>query len=216
MPSASPIELLRTSVTRTDFTIALIEAWRRRTATVPTKAQVAVLWAQYALETGEGAYCWNNNLGNVKVTQAQASAGVPYTMLHNVREIENGKPVTYQPPSPQTWFRAYDTLSDGMADYVKRFRDGNYSLAWPAVLGGDPEAFAGAIKSRGYFSAPLVDYQRGMRGLFTKYMRLDDYERAVEAVDSVPTIPAVDDQPIIHADPSVYLQNGDDVDTGKA
>lgn len=46
-----------------------------------TREQAGVLWAQYAIETGKGKFCWNCNIGNVKVTAGQVQAGTDYFML---------------------------------------------------------------------------------------------------------------------------------------
>ncbi len=61
-----------------DFARALLEVWPEA-----TKAQAGVLWAHFAGETGDGKYCWNWNLGNVKHVQGD---GFDYVALAGVWE----------------------------------------------------------------------------------------------------------------------------------
>ncbi len=68
----------RTTPTKTDFARALLHEWPGA-----TKEGAGVLWAHFAGETGDGIYCWNWNLGNVKHTKGD---GYDYVSLKGVWE----------------------------------------------------------------------------------------------------------------------------------
>lgn len=179
------VELVKTTFTLADYTRAVLVAWSREHGSYPSEGTCAVLWSQYALETGRGAACWCNNIGNVKHVQGD---GHDYCELPNTWEIENGKRVVYQPPSPQTWFRAYASLEEAM-DHHLSFLAKRYGNAWPAIEAGDPVAFATALKARGYYTAPLADYARGLSSMVLEYKRSGAYTAALEALELPPTDP---------------------------
>lgn len=176
------VPLTKTTFTTKDFARALLAAWPEA-----TKAAAGVVWAQYALETGRGAACWNNNIGNVKCTPSQAFAGVPYFMLPNTWEIIGGKKITFQPPHAATWFRAFATLAEGMAHHLAFLKNKRYAPAWPAVEAGDPDAFARKLKAQGYYTAPVEQYAAGLRAYHVEWMRSKAWDEAVAA--STPTAP---------------------------
>lgn len=163
-------------VRRTSFSLDDFAAAIRAACPELSRLAAGIIWAQYALETGRGSACWNNNIGNVKVTQGQAAAGVPLYMLPNTWEIIHGKREVFQPDDPQTWFRWFPDLESGMVHHVGFLRDRRYKPAWPAVLAGDPTAFTVELKRLGYFTAPLQAYAGGMRHLHAEWMREADWE----------------------------------------
>lgn len=113
--SEQRLTLTRTTHTLADYTGAVVAAWSRLYGSPPTEGTCGVLWAQYALETGRGSACWNNNIGNVKHVRGD---GYDYVELPNTWEIIGGKKVIFQPPDPQTWFRVYDSLAEAMVDHL--------------------------------------------------------------------------------------------------
>lgn len=127
-----------------DVLAALRRAWPEG-----SRESLLVLLAQWGIETGDGAKCWNYNLGNVKRLKGQ-----PWTMLAGTWEILGGKKVVFQPPHPQTHFAAFDSLDEGASFYLEKMR-GRFAPAWPAVLAGDPSQFAADLKRLGYYTAPL-------------------------------------------------------------
>ena len=173
----SVVPLTRTTCTTDELAAAIREA-----DPSITRAAAGIIWAQWALETGRGSACWNNNIGNVKCTPAQAAAGVPFCMLPNTTEYIGGVLHTFQPPHVQTWFRAFSSLAEGMAHHLAFLRR-KYDNAWPALLSGDPTAFATELKRRGYYTAPLEAYAGSMRHLHAEWMREADW------VDLVPVEP---------------------------
>ena len=152
----------RTALEPEEVRQALTAAWLERFGVSPLSDSVSVLLAQIAQETGFRA-CWNFNLGNVK---ARPSAiGPDYCELAGVWEIQNGERIELKMGEPGTQFRAFRTLNEGAAAYLEvlahRFAD-----AWPAVVAGDPIAFAVALKRAHYYTAPLDDYTRGLSSRF--------------------------------------------------
>jgi hypothetical protein len=194
---------VRTSFTTDDYARALFYGWRDVFGEFPTKAQCAVLFAQWALETGKGHFCWNNNLGNVKEIP---NDGLPYFALPGTWEIEAGKRVVLDVKDPGSWFTAFPTLADGMAHHLRFLSTKRYAPAWPAVLEGDPYMFAANLKARGYYTAPLADYAAGMKRLFAEFMRDDAYElaRASSLVGHGPEKEAANVPPPVDFEPRRY------------
>lgn len=180
------VELHRTTFTTAAWCGALLDAWPDA-----TQAQAGVLWAQYALETGRGAACWNNNLGNVKHVSGD---GHDYVMLPSTWEIENGRRVVYQPPDPQTWFRAYDSLGAGMVEHLAFLRR-HYASAWAAVDAGDPALFASLLRAHGYYTGSEDDYRRALVALHAEFMAVAAWRQAVDerAPTDPPEAPGEDD-----------------------
>lgn len=177
-----PTPVIRTPITMRDFARAMILTLRVQGIT-PTKAACGVMWSQYAIETGAGGFCWNHNLFNHKCTQAMADRGVPYMMLANTWEIIDGKRVSFQPPHPATWFRAYASFEAAMSDHVTSITKGRYASSWPAVLAGDVREYAAQLRAHGYYTAPLEAYQAGLERPFSSWMATTAYEVALEAIE---------------------------------
>lgn len=135
----------------------------------PTDGQVAVLTAQSALESGRWRSMHRFNPGNIK---ASADYGFLYTQ-YRCNEVIGGKTEWFDPPHPQTSFRAFMDLESGVLDYL-RFLSGRvrYATPWAAAIKGDPAAFVHALKTAGYFTAPEGPYLKGVVSLFNEYMRL--------------------------------------------
>ena len=67
--------LIHTDVTRESFVAAAETALAKLFGKPAQHASVALLWAQFALETGRGKSCWNYNLGNRKARPAAYGPG---------------------------------------------------------------------------------------------------------------------------------------------
>lgn len=180
------VERTKTPFTLAEYTRALLIAWFRHYGAYPTEKTCAVLWSQYALETGRGAACWNNNIGNVK---HHPTDGFDYFELPNTWEMDaNGNRHVYQPPDPQTWFRAYPTLEDAMEHHIA-FLIKRYSKAWDAAKDGQPDTFAAELKRLGYYTASAAVYTRGLVSLTKEFERSKAYVDAVATLDRPPTDP---------------------------
>ena len=191
-----------TTATVAELSRALVHSWGE--ATAPSADGLAVLVAQWALETGWGKSCHAWNLGNVKsvqgdghdytffacwevLTKAQAASALATATLRadgtgpNVttgKARNDGKvEVWFYPDHPGCRFRAFDSLEHGAAAYLAKLRS-RFARAWPYVEAGDPSGFAAALKSQGYFTAPL-DGADGYRPLLVGI-----YNRVVKQVAS--------------------------------
>lgn len=198
----TPMPVIKTPIGMRDFALALIRCLKSSNV-VPTKRAAGVFWAQYALETGAGPFCWNYNLFNHKCTQAMALAGVPYMMLANTWEIENGKKVIYQPPHPATWFRSYASFEAAMSHHIQAVKNGRYASSWEPLMNGDVREYAARLRARGYYTAPLDSYQRLLAVKMAEWMGSPAYEEALTEViaameaETLPDVTVVD-QPIVH------------------
>lgn len=161
----------RTQQTPREVFEAICDAWPRVIGGEPSRESVLVLLSQWSIETGDGRSCWNFNLGNVKRVKGQ-----PWTWLNSVWEILGGKKVVFQPPHPQTHFRAFHTAEDGAEAYLQ-FLHTRFARSWPAVMQGDPAAFAHALKLQGYYTAPEEAYVRAIRGRFDHFAKTIPAER---------------------------------------
>lgn len=202
------VPVKRTPVTMPDYVRAVVRHWFRVGTGIPLEKSVAVLWAQYMIETG-GRSVWNYNLGNVKHIQGD---GHNYQMLNGVWEgvtpmaavqlIQSGqavedtnpshikavgpnrKSVVFKPPHPVTWFRAFASLDEAMAEHLK-FLAQRYSKAWPAVLEGDYSDFAFLLKKQGYFTASAEAYAIGMRAPYNELIASSTYEELAASMHEV-------------------------------
>lgn len=151
---------------------ALWGAWKTQFGEAPRKASLLLLIAHWAIETGEGAsmHCWN--VGNAKSVPGDGRSWTNFRCW----EVIKGQKVWFDPPHPQTRFRAFDTLAEGCADYLamlfKRF-----NLSWPAVVNGSPEEFAHLLKVQRYYTADETMYAKALR------LRFNTYEKTIGIYD---------------------------------
>lgn len=215
--SEQNVPVTRTVVSMRDYARAVLRAWHLvAPGSLPLKRSIAVLWAQYMIETG-GAACWNWNVGNVKHVPGD---GYDYHMLKGTWEgvdkviadalIAKGLAmldtneshkkavaprvcVVFQPPHPATWFRAYPSLDEAMTHHLTLLAKRRYASAWPHVIDGDFRAFAQALKNRGYYTATAAAYANGMAGHYDAFMQSTVYENerdALEMIRDAPTEPS--------------------------
>lgn len=176
------VPTVRTNFKVEDFIKSLVKAWYQSYKVVPTKAQIAVIYSQWGLETGLGAFCWNNNIGNVKAVDVPGVV-VEYCALNGVWEIINGKRITLKPEDPGAWFRSFPTLDLGVASHMDILRNKRYKIAWAAVEQGNPALFAHLLRQQGYYTAPEADYMRAMQYYFLKFMNSNMFERVIDSFD---------------------------------
>lgn len=166
------VDAQKIQVTKEEYIKALIIAWEKTFEEHPKKEQIGVIYSQTMIETGLKAF-WNNNIGNIKYVPSKNPEDdklKKYMMLPNVWEIINGQKVIFNPPHPATWFRAFDTLAEGIEDHFQFLAGKRWKLAWTAVVAGDPSDFARKLKIQGYYTAPLADYEKGLNLYFKSYM----------------------------------------------
>lgn len=166
---------------------------------------VATLMAQSALESGRWQSMFNFNVSNIKCEPTRAGL---YTCFPLLNEIIKGKTVWFSdvaeltgkggspvgavhplpPGHPQSRFRAYDTLTDGVKDKLNFLNRTRYAVAKDAALGGSPGAYSRALSTAGYYTANVDSYTRSLVSLFSTYLPLCQ----TKAPDPVP-LPEVEE-----------------------
>lgn len=182
------------------------------TGKTPLNGQVAVLTAQSALESGRWRSMHRFNPGNIK-----ASAGYEFLYCqYRCNEVIGGNTEWFDPPHPQTNFRAFMDLDTGVLDYL-RFLSGRvrYAGPWAAATKGDPAAFVHALKISGYFTASEGPYLKGVVSLFGEYMRLlaqPDADHPQVEVDHAAAVAVVAPDPdrLLHTEAILAMVAGQD------
>jgi hypothetical protein len=90
-----------------------------------------------------------------------------------IREPERPLPldavyVDVYPPHPWCRFRAFETLDDGISDYLHLLHT-KYEKAWGYVIEGKPAEFCLALKRLRYFTADVSVYMRVIISLVAEY-----------------------------------------------
>lgn len=153
-PAARVVEAQRTPATRGELRSAIARAVSRQTGKPAPDGLVDVLTAQASLETASGQQMYNFNFGGIK---GRGPSGA--TAICRTHEVVNGKEITIK-----DGFRAYGSLDEGAADYVKLMQN-RFGSAVDAAGRGDVDGFAHALKKSGYYTASETDYASGLRRL---------------------------------------------------
>jgi hypothetical protein len=133
----------------------------------PTAGTLACLVAQSALETGNWHSIHNFNFGNSKAGPLWDGA---YCMFR-CNEIINGEVRWFDPPHPQTWFRAFTDAASGAFEQVKFLATlERYKGAWHACCAGDAHAFAMSLGEEGYFTADRVSYSSAVQKIAARIL----------------------------------------------
>lgn len=144
----------RTAVNRAQMRESLGRAWTRLRGAAPSERTLDVLTAHASLETASGGRMYNFNFGGIKGT---SPAGL--TTAAMTHEVIDGRRTEVR-----AFFRAYRTLDEGAEDFVGLLNR-RYGAALDAAAAGDPDAYAHALKSRGYYTGDESDYADTLRGL---------------------------------------------------
>lgn len=188
------VPTVRTTLTSAQA-IAGFHAACMRVAGMLTDEAVAIIVSQSALETGrwKSLYCFN--FGNEKAT---ASWSGDYYMIR-CNEIIGGKLEWFDPPHPQTWFRAFPDAATGAESHVRFLsQSARYAQAWHAALVGDPAAYAHALKVHGYYTASEALYTRAVVSLFNEFLPI--VKQAASAPLPQPVEPSPVRSPMSDAD----------------
>jgi hypothetical protein len=160
----------RTPVSPQELANALVALWPSEVGGSPSLKTIAVLLAQWALETGEGKSMVAYNIGNIKAYDTKAG---DYTYFDTTENV-NGKTVHLKAGEPGTRFRAFSSLPEGAQFYLRGMKS-HWTKAWPYALSGDPEGFAQGLYDQHYYTGigdhPVEAYAKGLRAYFDKYMR---------------------------------------------
>ncbi len=179
----------RTTPTPAEWLAAIRAAWDVLEPGFPaSNKSIACLWGHFALETGRGRSCWNNNLGNVR---RGTWLGDTFDLPGADEEID-GKRVVVGGE-----FRSFATLDEGARAYIE-FLCERYPRAWSAVRAGDATAFVRELHDGHYFTAPLDEY-----GALISIARGFDREFATEIAQTAPTDPAPEAPPNTQPSPAL-------------
>ena len=135
--------------------LAVYAALRLASASLPDgqlgHRSVLLLCAHVGLETGwHAAHGWN--IGNFKHTPNDGHDWATFMTTEYVNGVKETLPQD---------FRAYSSLDEGVADYLRELQR-TFGYAWPAIEAGDAVDFAHRLKVRGYYTAPEADYAAGV------------------------------------------------------
>jgi hypothetical protein len=154
--------------------VALKAAWISSFGTDPSNDSLALLWAQSALETArwKAIHCYN--YGNIKKRHANPQFNIGDDehdwCMFRCNELLNGKLCWFDPPHPQTHFRAYSTAEEGAKDYIGFVANrARYKKAWQEVMNGDPAAYSHELREAGYYTASENLYTRGVVALTNEF-----------------------------------------------
>ena len=145
---------VRTRLDGTQAAEALRAAWTRVTGQPPNDHTVAILTAQWAHETGNGASMYNYNFGGIK--------GMGPSGLSVSQRTKEGFGASEHTITDR--FRAYRTAEEGAVDYVKLLTH-RFPEAVNGAQNGDPAAFVSGLKQRGYFTGDASAYTRSVSSL---------------------------------------------------
>ncbi len=188
--------------------IALRAALHGKVGKDPSREVLALALAKTALETNRWRSIFCNNFGNVK-------CGDTYPGLYctiELNEVLNGRTVWFSPKGrldrrggtvvaehfedppghPQTRMRAYLSREEGALAYVDFVAGGRYAEAWQSLLVGDAVGYVTKLRAKGYFTAPLDLYLRGVVSLQREFIgRLNEQNLNHETVPPNAAIAAV-------------------------
>lgn len=168
---------------------AFFDAWPLVTTEPRTAESVAIAVAHCALECGNFGIdahgrssnpptLYNNNVGNTRPASNEDCDVCQYPCS----EIIKGHVVRYRPPQPESTFRSFPTLIEGVRKQLEFLahwdpaHDPHYAAAWRACLAGNVAAFVHELRAGGYFTANEEIYLRGVTSI---------YERILPIVKSV-------------------------------
>lgn len=144
----------RTRITPDEASSALSRAYQQVTGERPNEQTVALLTAQWAHETAHGASMYNYNFGGIKGTGPSG--------LSVEQKTKEGWGSTERKITDR--FRAYDSIDDGAADYVKLLTQ-RYPEAITAAKNGDATGFVHGLKQRGYFTGDERAYAQSVSSI---------------------------------------------------
>lgn len=156
---ANLVPVVRTKLDAGQAQEALKVAWEKVTGEAPSDKTLALITAQWAHETGNGASMYNYNFAGIKGAGPSGLSVSQHTRegygASERRIVDN--------------FRAYRSAEEGATDYVqllsRRFPD-----AVEGARQGDPAAFVRGLKSRGYFTGHEGAYLNSVASIASRYL----------------------------------------------
>lgn len=149
----------KTPITNDEWHALIRAAWAKYRTDKPTPAALRLLWAMWALETGNGAGFWNGNFGNMMPGAASDQYANGWIYLNT--------------SAGKLAFAAYPTKAAGAYDWLRYFNRPSYGPApvFAAFQAGDPAALAHELKVRGYYGdGSEDDYRNGLIARAKQYV----------------------------------------------
>lgn len=171
---------------------------------------LAILMAHSALETGKwrvGLHRWN--FGNVRAYPSKLKDDEFFTMF-KCGEILRGKEVFFEPPHPNSAFRAFRSREEGIKHHLKFLMRKRYKKAWEMILVGNAEGYSHELRAGGYYTANKKLYTRALVKLTSEYLKKKDKLTSWRPVE--PEANAYDVETGLVPIPSVEINRPDKID----
>ena len=137
----------RTPLSGTQAARAISDAYRARFGEAPSQKMLAILGAQWSLETGGGRSMMNFNFGGIKGT---GPGGL--TVKYNTVEGSGPSEIKIKDR-----FRAYNNATEGAGDYL-HVLEKRFPGALKMARAGDAQGFVHELKRAGYFTGSEQTY----------------------------------------------------------
>lgn len=159
-----------TPVSDAQMAQAIINVWRRLFGTAPSKDQVYMIMAQNAIETGGKRESMHNyNVGNIIVGNSDHNYFLGGDWMYTDKSETTKKTITQK-------FRAYDSLEDGVQDYLKLLSGSKrYAPAWQHILHPDIKEYSKSLHDAGYYGAKEEVYTKGLMAQYGRFNKGDSY-----------------------------------------
>lgn len=158
-PSPGLVPVVRTQLSAGQAQEALRAAWEQVNGEPPSDKTLALITAQWAHETGNGASMYNYNFAGIKGAGPSGLSVAQHTRegygASERRIVDN--------------FRAYGSAEEGATDYVKLLAR-RFPEAVEGARQGDPNAFVRGLKSRGYFTGHEGAYLNSVSTIAARYL----------------------------------------------
>ncbi len=160
---------------------AIVNVWQRLFGTAPSKEQVYMVMAQNAIETGYNrASMHNYNVGNIIVGGSDHDYFTAGDWMYTDKSETTKKTITQH-------FRAYDSLEDGVEDYLKLLSGSKrYAEAWKHIKDPDIRSYSQALHDAGYYGAKVEDYTKGLLSQFSRFNKGNSYSAALSNMKESP------------------------------
>lgn len=153
-----------TPMTADEVAKAISSAFTQLTGKKPSTKILALLLAQWALESGNGKAIHNYNLSNIK-----RNSGDKYYQYFRCSEIIDGQEVFFDPPSSQCAFAAYQTPIEGAKAYIRILK--KRPNWWNGLLTGDVVQFnTGLSTVPKFYTANPTQYLKVLQDRMAKYL----------------------------------------------
>lgn len=147
----------RTPMSANEARVHLELAYRSIVNEPPRAKTLALLLAQWALETGIGQNMWGYNYGGLKATSGGAEFGT-------------GELIGGRRTHAVHRFRTYPCAMAGAMDYVGTLRR-NFPKSFAALQRGHAARFVQALVEERYFTGDPTDYGKAIAKLAEQYER---------------------------------------------